>query len=201
LEKLRRDLLLAEVEKGSEEERRIELEHQEKMAAIRQKEVDEEKAASDAIKAARMAVLDQTIKAVSEFGALADKSGRIQKAAALGEIAANTAMGFARGLSIAQQGANATGPAAPFTFPLFLASQFASVLSAVNKARGILGAGSASAPSAAAPPTTSNNSTNDPMNTRTEQQGVDTTSKVIVTETDISRTQKRVTDIEVRSVF
>jgi len=201
LEELRRDMLLDSDELTAEERRRIEIESQERLAAIRQKAVDEEQAASDAIKAARMAVLDQTIKAVSEFGALADKSGRIQKAAALGEIAANTAMGFARGLSIAQQGATATGPAAPFTFPLFLASQFASVLSAVNKARGILGAGSASAPSAAAPPTTSNNRDNEQMNTRTEQQGVDTTSKVIVTETDISRTQKRVTDIEVRSVF
>ncbi len=52
------------------------------------------------------------------------------------------------GLRIAQQGAAATGPAAPFTMPVFYASQVAAILGAANKAKSLLGGGgSTSAPS------------------------------------------------------
>jgi hypothetical protein len=47
-------------------------------------------------------------------------------------------MGFIQGLDIAQKGAKATGPAAPFAFPIFYAAQIAAVLGAAGKAKAIL---------------------------------------------------------------
>jgi len=56
----------------------------------------------------------------------------------LADIVIGTGVGFVQGLDIAQKGAKATGPAAPFAFPIFYATQIAAVLSAVGKAKNIL---------------------------------------------------------------
>jgi len=74
---------------------------------------------------------------ITEYG----KQNDAAKAAALLQLGVDTAMAFVDGLRIAQQGAKATGPAAPFAFPIFYASQVASILTAVNKAKQILGGG------------------------------------------------------------
>jgi hypothetical protein len=57
---------------------------------------------------------------------------------ALAEIATGTAVGFIQGLDIAQKGAKATGPAAPFAFPIFYATQIAAILGAVGRAKSAL---------------------------------------------------------------
>jgi hypothetical protein len=60
------------------------------------------------------------------------------KIAAIAEIGLGTATGFINGLDIAQKGAKATGPAAPFAFPIFYASQIAAVLGAAGRAKQVL---------------------------------------------------------------
>jgi hypothetical protein len=70
------------------------------------------------------------------------------KALALAQIATDTAVSFMSGLRIAQKGAEGTGPLAPYTMPVFYASQVAAILGAANKAKSLLGGGgSTSAPS------------------------------------------------------
>ena len=64
------------------------------------------------------------------------------KAAALANIVANTAIGFAQALTIAQKSAEGTGPLAAVAFPIFYASQVAAVLSAIARAKAILNSGS-----------------------------------------------------------
>jgi hypothetical protein len=90
----------------------------------------------------RLMLLEAIGGAVGRFGetidGFANKQTAVGKAAAIAEIAIQTATGFARGLQIAQQTAAAAGPGAAFALPIFYAQQVAIVLSAVNKARQIL---------------------------------------------------------------
>ncbi len=63
---------------------------------------------------------------------------KLQKISALADITLGTATGFMNGLKIAQQGAAGTGPLAPFTYPIFAATQIAAVIGAASKAKSIL---------------------------------------------------------------
>jgi len=103
---------------------------------------------NQAIKDSDDAVLQNKLKVTSAIGgAIGALSGLLKegsaeaKAAALAEIAINTGVGIVQGLDIAQKSAKATGPAAAFAFPLFYATQIASVLGAAAQARTVLGAG------------------------------------------------------------
>tara|TARA_R110002167_G_scaffold77941_3_gene216054 strand:- start:1749 stop:4124 length:2376 start_codon:yes stop_codon:yes gene_type:complete len=70
------------------------------------------------------------------------KNSTEAKVFALAEIAVGTARGMINGLIIAQKTADANGPASAFTFPLYYASQVASVLGAAASAKSILQGGS-----------------------------------------------------------
>jgi hypothetical protein len=108
---------------------------------------------------------------------------------------------------IAQKGAAATGPAAPFAFPTFFATQVGAVLSAANQARKILGTapnisgvgggGGAGAPSVSAPSVNSRDFNEGNLTGGEDNQ----TMKVAVLESDITRTQTRIQDIAVRSTI
>jgi len=69
---------------------------------------------------------------------LFEKGTNAAKIAGLAEIAIGTGVGFIQGLDIAQKGAKATGPAAPFAFPIFYATQIAAVLAAVSRAKSVM---------------------------------------------------------------
>jgi len=199
-------LLLNNSNLSKEEIERLEIAHAQKLKDINQEKIDDEEDTAEAIRVAKMSVLDQSIGIVSALGALGKEGGAFAKAMALTEIAASTAIGFAKGLVIAQQSAQATGPAAAFAFPAFYAGQIAAVLAAAGQARKVLGTGpniggtggggGISAPSAQTAPQ---------MNTRDVSQGTNTqqqsTTMVAVLESDITNTQRRISDIEVRTTF
>jgi hypothetical protein len=163
-------------------------------ADIDKKATDDALQNQEALMTAKAEMVQATRDAVLALGGLFKEGSDAAKAAALVDIAIGTGVGFINALDIAQKGAKATGPAAPFAFPIFYASQIAAVLGAANKARAILksgkGGGSASAPSQmggggapqmAAPKISSSLPT---------VSGFDT--KVFVTEGDIRRTTDRV---------
>lgn len=206
LEEARRDALLANDELTEQERRKILLDSDAAKAEINQKEIDREQAVADAINASKMSVLSASLGIVNQLGQLGKQGGAFAKAMALTEIAANTAIGFAQGLRIAQQGAAATGPAAPFAFPVFFATQVGAVLSAANQARKILGTApnisgvggaTASAPSVSAPNVNSRDVNEGNLTGGEDNQ----TMKVAVLESDITRTQTRIQDISVRSTI
>jgi len=123
---------------------------------------------------------------ITEYG----KQNDAAKAAALLQLGVDTAMAFVDGLRIAQQGAKATGPAAPFAFPIFYASQVASILTAVNKAKQILGGGAnVGQPNFSAPSVN-----NEPQTVRaiTSQQ----TLKSVVLVKDINNAQNKLSVID-----
>jgi hypothetical protein len=173
---------------------------------LKQKEIDDQQAADqakatadqianeEALAAAKDQMIGATRDAVSALGAMFKEGSDAAKAAALVDIAIGTGVGFINALDIAQKGAKATGPAAPFAFPIFYASQIAAVLGAANKARAILksgkGGGSASAPSQMGGGGAPQMAAPQVSSTLPTVSGFDT--KVFVTEGDIRRTSDRV---------
>jgi hypothetical protein len=95
-------------------------------------------AARDAELQARLSFAASVAMAIGELNGLFEQGTAASKIAGLAQIAINTGVGFAQGLSIAQQSAKATGPAAAFAFPIFYATQIAAVLAAAGKAKNIL---------------------------------------------------------------
>jgi hypothetical protein len=161
---------------------------------------DQAKATADqlaneaALRAAKDTMVQATRDAVLALGGLFKEGSDAAKAAALVDIAIGTGVGFINALDIAQKGAKATGPAAPFAFPIFYASQIAAVLGAANKAKAILksgkGGGSASAPSQMGGGGAPQMAAPQVSSTLPTVSGFDT--KVFVTEGDIRRTTDRV---------
>ena len=185
---------LALNKKKADEAVKIADEQAKSIADINAKAVADQLANEAALADAKDKMVQATRDAITALGGLFKEGSDAAKAAALVDIAIGTGVGFINALDIAQKGAKATGPAAPFAFPIFYASQIAAVLGAANKARAILksgkGGGSASAPSQmggggapqmAAPKVSS---------TLPTVTGFDT--KVFVTEGDIRRTSDRV---------
>ena len=123
------------------------------------KRIDDAQKEKDAILQSRMALAAGIGDAIGALGSLFEKGTKASKAAALAEIAINTALGFIQALDIAQKSAKATGPAVAFAFPIFYASQIAAVLGAVGAAKNVLaqtpggdGGGTTTKPSAMGAP-------------------------------------------------
>jgi hypothetical protein len=139
------------------------------------------------------------------LSALFEKGTTAAKIAGLAEIAIGTGVGFIQGLDIAQKGAKATGPAAPFAFPIFYATQIAAVLAAASRAKSVMtqvkGGSSISIPSFGAPsiPSVSAVAPLSPsLQTTTLNQAQlnqigNVAARAYVVESDISGNQERIT--------
>ena len=138
----------------SEERLKLEEQYAEGAVQIKQnaaeREMDIEQAKADF----RDQMLGHIGAGLGAASKLFKKNSTEAKVFALAEIAVGTAKGLINGLDIAQKTAKTT-PAAAYTFPLFYASQVASVLGAAASAKSILQGGSsggARASSAASAP-------------------------------------------------
>ena len=138
------------------------------------------------------------------LSALFEKGTTAAKIAGLAEIAIGTGVGFIQGLDIAQKGAKATGPAAPFAFPIFYATQIAAVLAAASRAKSVMtqvkGGSGISIPSFGAPsiPSVSTIAPLSPsLQTTTLNQAQlnqigNVAARAYVVESDISGNQERI---------
>jgi len=138
--------------------------------ALQEKRVEEQKrldaeslasteATAQAKEAAEAEFVAASRGALVALGGLFKEGSTAAKAAALADIAIGTGVGFINALDIAQKGAKATGPAAPFAFPIFYTSQIAAVLGAASRAKAILssgGSGTASGPTVPSTPSLPN---------------------------------------------
>ena len=89
-------------------------------------------------------MLSSYADSLGSIAKLIGESTELGKIAALAEITANTAIGFAQGLVLAQKQALEGGPGASLAFPLFYATQIAAVLASAVRAKGVLQGGGAS---------------------------------------------------------
>ena len=92
--------------------------------------------------AMKMQMFQQYANALGSVSQLMKENSDAQKAFALAEIVANTAIGMSNGLVLAQEQALSAPPVSTMAFPLFYASQIAAVLAAAAKAKSILSGGS-----------------------------------------------------------
>ena len=92
--------------------------------------------------ASRMEMFSNYASALGSISKLIGENTKVGKIAALAEIAANTAIGFQKGLIVAQEQSLAGGPFSAIAFPAFYAAQIAAVLSGAAKAKSILSGGS-----------------------------------------------------------
>ncbi len=168
-------------------------------------------AAREAELTARLSFAASVAMAIGELNGLFEQGTAASKVAGLAQIAINTGVGFAQGLSIAQQSAKATGPAAAFAFPIFYATQIAAVLAAAGKAKSILSqvkgggaGGSVTAPSiqqqapiAPAQPQAQTTS----LNSETINALGNQATRAYVIESDVTSSQQRIAAIKQRARF
>ncbi len=93
--------------------------------------------------AMRMEMFGHYADSLGSISQLMKENSAAQKSFALAEIVANTAIGFSNALVVAQEQSLSAPPVSTLAYPLFYASQIASVLAAAAKAKSILSGGSA----------------------------------------------------------
>jgi ribosomal protein S13 len=171
--------------------------------AIEQDATAKKIAFADAELQARLALANAIGNIAGGLSALFEKGTNAAKIAGLAEIAIGTGVGFIQGLDIAQKGAKATGPAAPFAFPIFYASQILAVLAAASRAKSVMtqvkGSGgpsfSVSAPTIprvnSAAPLSAQASTTTLNQAQVNQIG-NVAARAFVVESDVSGNQERI---------
>jgi len=161
---------------------------------------------------AKQAQVDTLIGFIGNLGSAFEKGTVASKTAAIAEIGINTALGYIQGLDIAQKGAKGTGPLAPFTMPIFYASQILAVIGAVGKAKQALSAvkGGGGVGGTVSPPSLN---TASPMKLEAPQAQTTNISqasinqmgnqavRAYVIETDVTSNQQRVEAIKQRARF
>ena len=176
-------------QKEKEERDRIKAENEKESKERIQKERNE----AESIIGFKQDILINSVQAFGQLSNLLSKNEKLQKGAALAEIATGTAIGFINALDIAQKSAKATGPAAAFAMPVFYASQVAAVLGAASRARSLLG-GSVGGGSGVTPPSISTPSTDTSTINSQSNNGVgfnSSTNRVVLVESDLRMMQER----------
>jgi len=177
---------------------------------IEQKYADEEAKILDVRKQKQYELYGAIGNGVGALSNLFEQGTAASKTAALSEIAINTALGYLQGLDIAQKGAKATGPAAPFAFPIFYASQIAAIIGAVSKAKSVLSTVKGGGASFASGGSLSTNAPITPRIPQTATTNISAESinaignqaiRAYVVETDITSNQKRIQAIKQRARF
>jgi hypothetical protein len=170
---------------------------------LNKKTLEDEQKTLDARLSAQLDFANSIGNVLGTLSGLFEQGTTASKIAAIAQIGLGTATGFIQGLDIAQKGAKATGPAAPFAFPIFYASQIAAVLGAAGKAKQVLsqvkgGAGGVNLPSssglATAPvsPQLSTVNTVTQLNQASINEMGSATGRAYVVESDITNQQEKI---------
>jgi hypothetical protein len=176
-------------------------EHSEKKLFAIKKAHEQELKDTQDVENAKLSIVNDSYLAINALGELAlgqqFKNTAVGKTLALAQIATDTAVAYMSGLRIAQKGAEGTGPLAPYTMPVFYASQVVAILGAVNKAKSILGGGG-STPSAPSGMGGGSSMSSQPPRLDTFQTNrtpMNANQRVYVLEKDITDSQGRVARI------
>lgn len=110
----------------------------EKEKELKEKEEEDDQKLKDAKLSAQLELAAASQAGIRALGGLFEEGTAASKTAALADIAIGTGIGFINALDIAQKSSKPFGPAAALAFPIFYASQIASVLGAVGQAKKIL---------------------------------------------------------------
>jgi hypothetical protein len=175
-------------------------------------------AATDRIKTeqmvrdAKLSLAQSTLNGLSNLAGLLTnnqkKQATINKAVAAGQLAIDEAKAIGGVVAGASEAAAATGPGAPFALPLFIAQGIVAITAPLLAAKKALSQSSSAINVAASGAGGSSgvqpqfNSAASPVTNLTkQQQPLEVTVNANVVETDMTRSQKRVNDIQKRASF
>ena len=181
----------------ADEKAQKEKEERDRVKAENEKEskerIQKERTEAESIIGFKQDILMNSVQAFGLLTNLLSKNEKLQKGAALAEIATGTAIGFINALDIAQKSAKATGPAAAFAMPVFYASQVVAVLGAASKARSLLGGGGGGVtPPSISTPSTDTSTINSQSTNGDGSGGFNLpTNRVVLVESDLRMMQER----------
>jgi len=181
---------------------KITAQHEANLVAIGTESKDRQIEIDNAIAEAKFNLANNIGSAIGALGGLFAQGSKQAKAFALIQIGIDTATGFMSALTIAQQSAKATGPAAAFAMPIFYASQVGAVLQAVGKAKSILGSStSVQAPTinTAGGIGSGSGSSGVGVNQQDTEVRAQSTYKVVVVDSDITKMQEKTKKVELIS--
>jgi hypothetical protein len=181
---------------------KITAQHEANLVAIGTESKDRQIEIDNAIAEAKFNLANNIGSAIGVLGSLFVQGSKQAKAFALIQIGIDTATGFMSALTIAQQSAKATGPGAVFAMPIFYASQVAAVLQAVGKAKSILGSStSVQAPTINTAGGGGLNAGNSGVSVNQQDTEVraQSTYKVVVVDSDITKMQEKTKKVELIS--
>ena len=160
----------------------------------RQKMLDEELANS------KKFLLDETANMFGALAGLSEQGSAVQKAFAITQLSIDTAKSLSATIAGATAAAAATGPAAPFVLGGYIAAGVATVTKAMSSAKQILNAPmpSVQAPTLNRP--TDNTQNNATQGAQTEIQA-QSTYKVVVVDSDITKMQEKTKKTELISTI
>jgi hypothetical protein len=181
---------------------KITAQHEANLVAIGTESKDRQIEIDNAIAEAKFNLANNIGSAIGALGGLFAQGSKQAKAFALIQIGIDTATGFMSALTIAQQSAKATGPGAAVAMPIFYASQVAAVLQAVGRAKSILGSStSVQAPTINTTGGIGSNGGNSGVSVNQQDTEVraQSTYKVVVVDSDITKMQEKTKKVELIS--
>lgn len=167
----------------------IEAQHAANIKAINKEATDYQKMLDDELKNAKMSLVEQTSNMFGELANSAKQGSAIQKAFAVTQLTIDTAKAISSTIAGATAAAAAGGPAAPFLLAGYIASGVATVTKAMSSAKKILNAPMPNVqPPSMNRPTDNTQST---MQSTTQSIQAQSTYKVVVVDSDITKMQDK----------
>lgn len=179
---------MANTELTNGERELLKAQHEANLVAIAKESTDRQKQLDKELADAKNFLVEQTSNMFGQLASSAKQGSAIQKAFAVTQLTIDTAKSISATIAGATAAAAAGGPAAPFLLAGYIAQGVATVTSAMNTAKKLL---NAPLPSVA-PPTTQR-----PNETVQTQQGTQqsiqaqSTYKVVVVDSDITKMQDK----------
>jgi hypothetical protein len=209
---LRKNQALTDTALSEEERKLVIAKYNKEIFDIDKKAADDRKKIEQQLSAAKLTLAQTTLNGLSSLGTLitnnSSKQAAISKGIAVGQLAIDEAKAIGAIVAGATEAAEATGPGAPFALPIFIAEGLANILGPLAVAKKALGSSGSSTPSLSGgggsaqsvqPPQF--NATNTPVTNVNKQQDLNVSVNANVIEYDMSRSQKRVSDIQNRAQF
>lgn len=174
--------------------------HEKNLLDISKDSTDRQKMLDEELANSKKFLLDETANMFGALAGLSEQGSAVQKAFAITQLSIDTAKSLSATIAGATAAAAATGPAAPFVLGGYIAAGVATVTKAMSSAKQILNAPmpSVQAPTLNRP--TDNTQNNATQGAQTEIQA-QSTYKVVVVDSDITKMQEKTKKTELISTI
>ena len=200
LENLDYEQKKANTELTNGEQLLLKAQHEANLNAIAKDSTDRQKMLDEELANSKKFLVDETANMFGALAGLSEQGSAVQKAFAITQLSIDTAKAISSTIAGASAAAAAGGPAAPFLLAGYVASGIATVTKAMSSAKQIL-----NAPMPSVQPPQMNRPTNQTQNNATQgtqtQVNAQSTYKVVVVDSDITKMQEKTKKTELISTI